>query len=71
LNCEVLTGLSTGQLLVLAGRCAVLAGDLARPGGRPPAIGLFGSVALVVHLMRRNPVQVVAGAVFGVSQLVR
>ena len=34
----------------------------------PCALGLFGSVALVVHLMRRNPVQDVAGAVFGVSQ---
>lgn len=68
MNYEVLTGLSTGQLLVLAGRCAMLAGDVARPGGRPPAIGLFRSVALVVHLMRRNPVQAVAGAVFGVSQ---
>ena len=68
MNYEVLTGLSTGQLLMLTARCAALAGDVARPGGRPPAIGLLKSVALVVHLMRRNPVQAVAGAMFGVSQ---
>jgi len=68
LNYEVLTGLSAGQLIMLTARCAALAGDVARPGGRPPAIGLLRSVALVVHLMRRNPVQAVAGATFGVSQ---
>ena len=62
MNYEVLTGLSTGQLLMLTARCAALAGDVARPGGRPPAIGLLKSVALVVHLIRRNPVQAVAGA---------
>ena len=39
-----------------------------RPGGRPAAIGLFRSVAMVVTLMRKNITQEVAGAVFGVSQ---
>jgi hypothetical protein len=45
-----------------------LRAPIAKPGGRPCALGLFGSVALVVHLMRRNPAQDAAGAVFGVSQ---
>lgn len=65
---EVLTGLSAGQLLVLTARCRELIGDVVRPGGRPPVIDLCRSVGLVVFLMRRNPVQAVAGAVFGVSQ---
>jgi hypothetical protein len=53
---------------MLTGRCRELICDVVRPGGRPPVIDLSRSVALVVYLMRRNPVQVVAGAVFGVSQ---
>ena len=65
---EVLTGLSAGQLLVLTVRCRELIGDVVRPGGRPPVIDLCRSVGLVVFLMRRNPVQAVAGAIFGVSQ---
>ena len=36
--------------------------------GRPYALGLFGSVALVVCLMRRNITQAFAAAIFGVSQ---
>ena len=36
--------------------------------GRPYALGLFGSVALVVCLMRKNITQAFAGAIFGVSQ---
>jgi hypothetical protein len=45
----------------------------ARRGGfvscsRPPALGLFGSVALVVWLSRMNITQAFAGAIFGVSQ---
>jgi DDE superfamily endonuclease len=43
-------------------------GDVARRGGRPAAIGLAGSVAMVVTLMRKNITQEAAGAVFGVSQ---
>ncbi len=65
---EVLTGLTAGQLLVLTARCRELIGDVVRPGGRPAAIELLKSVGLVVFLMRRNPAQAVAGAVFGVSQ---
>ena len=36
--------------------------------GRPYALGLFRSVALVVCLMRKNLTQQFAGAIFGVSQ---
>jgi DDE superfamily endonuclease len=43
-------------------------GDVARRGGRPAAISLFRSVAMVVTLLRKNITQDVAGAVFGVSQ---
>jgi len=68
LDYEVLTGLTAGQLLVLTARCRELIGDVVRPGGRPAVIELLRSVGLVVFLMRRNPVQAVAGAVFGVSQ---
>ena len=41
---------------------------MVRAGGRPAAIGLLGSVAMVVTLMRTNITQEVAGAIFGVSQ---
>ncbi|MQB02393.1 MAG: transposase, partial [Actinobacteria bacterium] len=37
-------------------------------GGRPAAIGLYRSVAMVVTLMRTNITQDRAGAIFGVSQ---
>jgi hypothetical protein len=43
--------------------------SLARPGAKkPPAVGLFHSVVMVVALMRRNLVQAVAGEIFGCSQ---
>ena len=65
---EAITGLTRGQLAELAARVAVVIGDITRPGGRPAAIGLYRSVAMVVTLMRTNLTQEVAGAVFGVSQ---
>lgn len=34
-------------------------------------LGLFGSVALVVCLMRKNVIQGFAGEIFGASQLTR
>jgi hypothetical protein len=43
-------------------------GPVAQPGGRPPALGLRDSVAMVVMLMRKNLTQEFAGGVFGVSQ---
>jgi hypothetical protein len=36
--------------------------------GRPIALGLFRSVAMVVCLMRKNVTQEFAGAIFGASQ---
>jgi len=68
LRYEVLTGLRYEQLHQLSLRVLGRAGDVVRPGGRPAAIGLFRSVAMVVTLMRKNITQEVAGAVFGVSQ---
>lgn len=65
---EVLTGLRDEQLQELSLRIRGRAGEVVRAGGRPAAIGLLGSVAMVVTLMRKNITQEVAGAVFGVSQ---
>jgi hypothetical protein len=45
-----------------------LIGQVAKPGGRPPAIDLYRSVMMVVCLMRKNGTQEFPGAVFGVSQ---
>jgi hypothetical protein len=68
LRYEVLTGLRHEQLQELTVRILERAGDVARRGGRPAAIGLAGSVAMVVTLLRKNITQEVAGAIFGVSQ---
>ena len=65
---EVLTGLRHEQLQELSLRVLGRAGDVVRAGGRPAAIGLLGSVAMVVTLMRKKITQEVAGALFGVSQ---
>lgn len=68
LRYEAITGLTRGQLAELTSRVAGVIGDVAAPGGRPAAIGLLRSVAMVVALMRKNLTQDVAGAFFGVSQ---
>lgn len=68
LRYEAITGLTRGQLAELTARVAGVIGDVAAPGGRPAAIGLLRSVAMVVALMRKNLTQDVAGAFFGVSQ---
>ncbi|MFB7669422.1 hypothetical protein ACFC1R_36855 [Kitasatospora sp. NPDC056138] len=68
MNLDALTGLDSGQRVLLYGRCAELLGEVVRPGGRPAAIGLYQSVMLVVCLMHKNLMQGVAGAAFGVSQ---
>jgi hypothetical protein len=68
LRYEVLTGLRHEQLQELSLRIRGRAGGVVRAGGRPAAIGLLGSVAMVVTLMRKNITQEVAGALFGVSQ---
>ena len=63
-----MTGLADDQLTDLVelvhDRCA----DRFVSRGRPIALGLFRSVAMVVFLMRKNVTQDVAGTVFGVSQ---
>jgi Helix-turn-helix of DDE superfamily endonuclease len=68
LDLNVLTGLSQGQRAMLVMRCRDLLGDVAKSGGRPPVIGLYRSLMLVVCLMRKNVTQEFAGAIFGVSQ---
>ena len=68
MDLDVLTGLSSGQRLLLFTRCSELIAEVTKPGGRPAAIGTYRSVMLVVCLMRKNLTQETAGAFFGVSQ---
>ena len=63
-----MTGLSNEQLTELTIRVHACRGSGFASRGRPYALGLFGSVALVVCLIRTNITQVFAGAIFGVSQ---
>jgi hypothetical protein len=63
-----MTGLDDEQLTDLVARIHGLCGDKFISAGRPLALGLFRSVALVVCLIRKNVTQDFAGAVFGVSQ---
>lgn len=63
-----MTGLSVGQLTDLVARVNAACGDEFVSRGRPLALGLFRSVAMVVCLMRKNPTQDFIGAMFGVSQ---
>jgi hypothetical protein len=68
LRYEAMTGLRTGQLTELVARVhTALDGEFVSRG-RPYALGLYGSVALVVCLLRMNITQAFAGAIFGVSQ---
>jgi hypothetical protein len=68
LRYEAMTGLRAEQLTELVTRVhAALDGEFVSRG-RPFALGLFGSVALVVCLLRTNITQAFAGAIFGVSQ---
>jgi len=68
LRYEAMTGLSNEQLTELVTRVHAARGGGFASRGRPYALGLFGSVALVVCLMRTNITQAFAGAIFGVSQ---
>ena len=68
MDLDVLTGLSSGQRLLLFTRCSELLIDVTKAGGRPAAIGIYKSIMPVVYLMRKNITQETAGAVFGVSQ---
>jgi hypothetical protein len=62
-----MTGLTDGQLTELVARVCEAGGQFSSRG-RPYVLGLFGSVAMVVALMRKNITQEFAGAIFGVSQ---
>ena len=65
---EAMTGLNHEQLTELVSRVHAVRGGGFGSRGRQYALGLFGSVALVVCLMRTNITQAFAGAIFGVSQ---
>lgn len=67
---EAITGLVKEQVDEVVRRVSAHLGssEIARPGGRPCALGLYDSVVLVIHLLRRNPVQAVAAGFFNVSQ---
>ncbi|GAA1118006.1 transposase family protein [Nocardiopsis metallicus] len=68
MDLQRITGLSPEQLTELTARVHHQLGPLTHPGGRPAAIGLYASVALVVALHRHNLTQDLAGALFDVSQ---
>lgn len=63
-----MTGLSAEQLTELVARVHAARGGGFASVGRAYALDLFGSVARVVCLMRKNVSQEFAGAIFGVSQ---
>ena len=54
LRYEAMTGLNNEQLIELVTRVHAARGGGFASRGRPYALGLFGSVALVVCLMRKN-----------------
>src|SRR5688572_13239622 len=62
-----MTGLDDAQLDELVARVHDRIGGYSSRG-RGYCLGLYRSVALVVFLLRENPTQQVAAAVFGVSQ---
>jgi hypothetical protein len=68
LDLDALTGLTSGQRLVLYGQCRELIGAIAKPSGRPPVLDLYRSIMMVVCLMRKNNTQEFTGAIFGASQ---
>ena len=67
---EAITGLAREQVDEVVARVTRYLGtaEITRNGGRPCALGLYDSVVLVIHLIRRNPVQAVAAEFFAVSQ---
>jgi hypothetical protein len=62
-----MTGLNETQLSELVARVHDQVGGYSSRGRRH-CLGLFRSVVLVVFLLRENPTQMVAAAVFGISQ---
>ena len=65
---EVTTSLDSEQLTELVVRVRVRLGGEYVSRGRPFALGLFRSVAMVLALLRQNIVQQLAAEMFGVSQ---
>jgi len=65
-----MTGLDDEQLNELVARVHDRVGErfVSRGRGRPLALGLYRSVAMVLALLRQNIVQQVAAEIFGVSQ---
>jgi hypothetical protein len=68
LRLEVTTGLDAEQLTELVARVHQKLGGGYVSRGRPFALGLFRSVAMVLALLRHNIVQQLAAEMFGVSQ---
>jgi hypothetical protein len=68
LRLQVTTGLDSEQLTELVARIHQRLGGEYASRGRPFALGLFRSVAMVLALLRQNIVQQVAAEMFGVSQ---
>ncbi|GAB3729220.1 helix-turn-helix domain-containing protein [Nocardiopsis nanhaiensis] len=68
MDLQRITGLTHEQLTDITTRVHLRLGPLIRPGGRPAALGLYRSTALVVALHRHNLTQELAGAAFSVSQ---
>jgi len=68
LRLQVTTGLDPDQLDELVTRVRERLGGGFVSRGRPYALSLFNSVAMVVALLRQNIVQEVAAEIFGVSQ---
>lgn len=64
---KAITGLDCEQLADLVARVRVRLGGLWQRG-RPPAVGLFESVQIVLFLFRHNATQASAAELFGVSQ---
>ena len=71
---EAITGLVAEQVDELVRRVdallssGVIGRPVGRPGGRPAVLGLRESVVLVLYLLRHNPAQALAAAIFEVSQ---
>ncbi len=63
-----MTGLSDRKLTDLVVRVHAVCAQKFISRGRPPALGLYRSVAMVVCLLGKNATQDFVGAVFGVSQ---
>ena len=62
------TGLDSEQITELVGRVHAVLGEKPSRLGRPPVLGLYRQVVLVLAIMRQNITQTTAGDLFGVSQ---